>query len=274
MGEELFDIGNARNVHLAWEWELEAIARGQKEATDLASYEDCQLGRWLHGTGLRKYKETEHIHQLVDVHQRFHAVAHRILTGMKNAQFDSVEQDLKRVRILSQEIIFTLTAIEFSALKQQRSFSGLPGPLRKVLQQMFDTDSKEVASSPMVLEAGEARLTHFRWSQDLLSAFRNRGRGIVLKPAESCALGLWIHTVGLRKHADLSDMHRLDQAHKAFHQKAALSVRAIKNSHGQQADRAYEEMLRYSLEVVYLLTTIENRLIHTDSLAPRLMIHG
>ncbi|MBF0447481.1 MAG: CZB domain-containing protein [Magnetococcales bacterium] len=265
---ELFDITNARNVHLAWEWELEAIAKGQQSVAKLPSYEDCQLGLWLHRTGINKYRDSEYIHQLMDVHRKFHTVAERIITGMNQSRFGVVEENLKEVRALSQEIVFTLTAIEFSALQKQRPFSTLPAPLRRIMQTLFTGREEREDGINEALDAGQARMTHFRWSQDLLRAFRHRGRDVALKPAESCALGVWIHNVGLKKHGDLPSLKRLDLVHKAFHHKASLSVKALQNRKDLQAGRTYEDMIQHSLEVVYLLTTIENQLQSSGSLTP------
>ncbi|MBF0455882.1 MAG: CZB domain-containing protein [Magnetococcales bacterium] len=272
--KELFDLSNARNVHLAWEWELEAIAKGKKPSLDLKSYEDCQLGLWLHGTGIDKYRDSEHINQLVDVHRQFHIKAEKIIQGMQQSRFDIVETALQEVRSLSQEIVFTLTAIEFNALQKQRTFSSLPNPIRRVLQRMFDSEGEVSTGNHSILEAGEARLTHFKWSQELLKSFRNRGRDVVLKPAESCALGFWIHNVGFQKHGELADLKRLDIAHKAFHQKAETSLSALRNHQDKKAGRAYESMLQHSLEVVYLITSVENRLQDSGSIAPPLSIGG
>lgn len=95
-----------------------------------------------------------------------------------------------------------------------------------------------------------------------------------LRTAGSCALGVWIRTIGLKKYADQEEIRQLDVAHQAFHHKAEQSMKALHHKKERVADRSYEEMLQYSLRVVYLLTVIENQLQNSGSVSPPLNVMG
>ncbi|MBF0368964.1 MAG: CZB domain-containing protein [Magnetococcales bacterium] len=271
---DTFDINMARTVHLKWELDLEAMVAGRIEPTTLESHENCHLGRWLHFVGVKKYQDIEAIHQLIDVHRNFHKVADKIVFDLKHSKWGSVEKNLKQVQSISMDIIFMLTVIEFSSLEKQRGFHSLPNPIRKLMRQLFEKENVSKQNGHQVLEVSHARLTHVRWSRDLLEAFRNRGRDVQLSPAETCPLGVWIRTVGLHKFGELPPMQKLDEAHKSFHLKADQSLNALKRKNDRQADQAYEAMLRYSQEVIYLLTMIEYRLQNNDAIAPPVSISG
>lgn len=271
--ETLFDIGIARNVHLRWELALESMARGNRDAVDLQSYETCELGLWLHKTGVQKYHDIDAIHQLVTIHRKFHTIADSIVFNLQNSNWAAVEEKLKEVRATSREIVFMLTVVEFSFLERQKKFKNLPNPIRNLLVRLFDQpEQSSHEEDPTLLEASHARLTHFQWSRDLLRAFRDRE--VTLTPSETCPLGVWIHSVGLQQHKELADIQKLDLAHKAFHVKAQQAVNALRRKNNHQADVAYNETLRLSQDVVYLLSTIEYQLQSSNSIAPRITIMG
>jgi hypothetical protein len=271
-----FDISLARNMHLRWEYELEAMVHGTRGAIELYPHDQCELGRWLQQVGIKKYQDTDAVHKLVGVHREFHAIADRIVANIRQGNIALVEADQRKIQAISREIVFMLTVVEFSAIEKQRKFSGAPGPIRRLLLQLFDDPSAEVQESGR-LDVSHARLMHFRWSRDLLHAF-HRSHGIgpstTMKPSDQCDLGRWVHDVGMRKHGDLSVVHRLDREHRMFHAKAEESLTALKRRDARHADQAYGEMLQFSQEVVYLLSVIEYKLQNSDSLTPDTRIMG
>jgi hypothetical protein len=268
------DIDIARMAHLNWEQNLEAMVKKGDSAIKLDSHKDCDLGIWLHSTGLKRYKDKGAIRQLIGVHETFHTIADRVSTDMKKADPLSLRMDMKRIRAMSREIIFLLTAIELSSLEMQRRSDRLTHPIKNLLQRLFEGPAYTITDDSQVLEVGHARLVHMQWSRNLLTAFHDWGRNSSLESAEKCSLGAWIKAIGLQRHDKVPEIKELDEMHQAFHSKAEETIRALRKKEMKKADRCYEKMLDYSTEVIYLLSVLELRLIDSGDIAPSANIFG
>lgn len=260
------DIGIARNVHLNWETEIEAVVRGGKKDISLQSHEDCELGLWLHATGIRKYGHYDATRQLVNVHRRFHKAADQILSSLKQSNWDGAETNLQEVRDMSQEIVFLLTEIELSSLERQHRHQLASHPIQSLFLRLFGGPFNAIPADSKVLEVSHARLVHLLWTRGLSSAFGTRGRNSRLEPAETCALGVWIHSVGLLRHPEIVEMVVLDNVHKFFHAKAEATVLALSKKNDARADKSYAEMLKFSREAIYLLSMIEFKLLSAETI--------
>jgi hypothetical protein len=268
------DIDIARIAHLNWEQNLENMVRKGEVSTELQSHKECDLGVWLHKTGIKKYKDNHAVRQLIEVHETFHAVADRLSTDIKMADPLSLKLDLKKIRETSREIIFLLTAIELSALEMQQRNQFLANPIQNLLKRLFEGPSYAIAEDNKVLELGHARLVHLQWSRNLLEAFHDWGKNSSLESASRCPLGAWIHSVGLRRYKSIPEIHELDKMHQAFHSKAEETIRALRKKEMKKSDKSYERMLNYSSEVIYLLSVLELRLIDSSDIAPPVNIFG
>ncbi|MEO5377219.1 MAG: CZB domain-containing protein [Magnetococcus sp. DMHC-6] len=283
MGVRL-DLGMARNLHLAWEMDLEALTRGEKSSETLPytrihqQWEDCELGLWLHETGVRQYEAHDAIHQLVQVHKQFHQKADALLTQVLAGHHPGAwKNKFDEVRSLSREIVFLLTAVEFGALEKQRPIRReltQLNPLQNLIKRLFEGPSRAVEQDQVCLDVSYARLMHMRWSQDLIKSFRHWGQDAHLDSAEICALGVWIHAVGFKKFSEISEIKMLDKVHKNFHEKAEKTIRELQKKHADDAQRAYNETLELSQEVIYLLSLIEYKLLNLNACTPTVQVFG
>jgi hypothetical protein len=268
------DIDFARMAHLNWEQELESMVKKGTVPKKLQSHKDCDLGAWLHVTGTKKYKGNRAINQLIDVHKTFHTIADRVSNDIKMYDQLSLRMDMKKIRGLSREIIFLLTAIELSSLEMQRRGNILTNPIKSLLRKLFESSNSPISGNNKLLEIGHARLVHLQWSRNLLTAFQDWGNNSALESAGKCSLGAWINMIGKERYESIPEIKELDIMHQEFHKKAEETVRALRKKNIKQSDHSYEKMLDYSTEVIYLLSVLELRLIDSDEIAPSAKVFG
>lgn len=256
------DIGAALNVHLNWEAELEALARGEVKTETLQSHADCALGIWLRNAGMKNYGHHGETAQLFQTHKEFHVEAENVVARLKNQKKETAEKALCNVRDLSREIVFLLSMIELHSLEEERnSFY----PFRELVVRVF-YDSNSVSSDGKSLDISHARLVHLRWAESLSKKFRGWGRKAVIEHAGSCALGVWINSIDPKAHQHIPQMKELDRAHKDFHNKALWTIESLNKREHAHADHHYSEVVELSKDIIYLLSQIEIQLVGTDTL--------
>ncbi|MBF0116135.1 MAG: CZB domain-containing protein [Magnetococcales bacterium] len=259
------DFGIARIAHVMWESELEELAGRRRKTVQLTSHEECELGQWLHGEGIRELYHLTPLRQLVEIHEQFHRSAHLLLSIVSTSTPDQVEQEMRQIRSLSRDIVHFITEAELDYLEHKPLDDFSAHPFRTMIHRLFNIhipghEDRELHS---VLDVSHARLMHLRWSRQLLKAFQNWGRDAVLEPAESCFVGIWIHEVNTRRRFDDAVIHELEDRHQRFHQRAEETIRLLRRKNFRKSEEAYQDVVRLGREVIYLLTRIEMTLLQS-----------
>ncbi|MEO5345527.1 MAG: CZB domain-containing protein [Magnetococcus sp. YQC-9] len=263
------DFGLARIAHVLWESELEDLVSRSRQTVHLTSHEDCELGSWLHGEGIRELYHLAPIRQLVEIHERFHRAALHLLSIFPSATPEQVEQEMRLVRSLSRDIVYFITEAELDYLEHKPLEDFSAHPFKAMIHRLFNIHLPGHGESwnHGVLEVSHARLMHLRWSRQLLKAFQHWGRDAVLEPAEACFVGIWIRDVGTlnRPHAAL--IRELDDKHQLFHQRAEETIRLLRRKNFRKSETTYQEVVLLGREVLYLLTRIELALLQSGQVA-------
>ncbi|MBF0621349.1 MAG: CZB domain-containing protein [Magnetococcales bacterium] len=260
MGAKL-DINVARMIHLNWELDLEALIEKRQPIENLTSYQDCDLGLWLHGDGLHTLGSFSAIRQLVMVHKRFHETVDSVA---KMTSDHDKREGLSEVRTLSREVIYLLTQAEMEYLNAHDQGIGLNQPMFKLWDRLFGRREEKMTQQAM-LDVSHARLLHLKWVQSMPQAFRNHGHGMNLDTAELCSLGVWIHAVGLKKYGQIQEINQLDETHQAFHEYTANTLTALRNKQDSAATHTFAEVHRLSREIIYLLSLVEYKLLDSSA---------
>lgn len=271
MGSDL-DVAVARMAHLSLEMQLESMITHRNTQGETPCHIPpanlCALGLWLADNQQSPQSDTQN--QLFSVHERFHRKAERLVAYLADAGTTLPPQrwvsEMEEIRLLSQEIIFLLTAIELAYLDAQRRHTWMAHPLKELYHRLFDDQQIVLSGEEAVLDVGYARLEHLRWLDALFKSFRNRGRHTWLDSEEQCALGCWIQQVGLSQWADLADMAPLDRAHQQFHTQAARTIQSLQRGRALQAEEAYVAVQAATRELLYLLTRLEMQASHSPSI--------
>lgn len=268
MPNDQLDLNAVRLAHLRWELGLETLLQGDGGCEPLKGHEDCDLGLWIYGSGLRRYGKLNSIWQLKSAHQRFHKAAEDTMSAFGAGRKEEAVAAMAQVRRLSGEILFLLTSLELDVLESQAE-----GPARErgwgLLLYFFGRPPSRDLYSMMVrgqnsttLNVNGARLAHLRWIRDLQRAFRGHGQ-TTLPPSEECDLGVWIHGTAFKKIGRTEELLRLDVVHKQFHNAMSRVLSALKKRQYKVADEVYEDALAHSAEIVSLLTRLQ--FIHENS---------
>ncbi|MBF0373785.1 MAG: CZB domain-containing protein [Alphaproteobacteria bacterium] len=256
----MLDVGAARLSHLRWQMALERFIRGSEVPDSLRGHDDCALGRWLAGEGLRLYGENQRIWVLKVAHKRFHRLADQIL-GQGPSSGDQGAECLEKLRRVSRDILFLLTSLELDASGRGRE------PLRtRFLKWLRSRTRRSDARRP--LSVTEARLAHLRWLGQLQDVLSGSGAAPERCSAASCPLGVWIDGVPNEIVASNPDVVRaLDDAHQRFHQAIETTMTAQSAGDLHLADEAYGDASDFSAEVVFHLTNLELAMAGSGELA-------
>jgi len=112
-----------------------------------------------------------------------------------------------------------------------------------------------------LLDFAKARLMHEQW----LGRLREVLDGVTTMTVEQagsqtqCALGTWLYKHGLKDYSGMAETHRVEAAHKEFHEtvREVVALKAAGDVVG--AERKLMEVGPASRKVIELLTTVERR---------------
>ena len=270
------DVNAVRMSHLKWELALEMLLAGQAKEDALDGHEDCELGTWIYGTGLKKYGKLSVIWQLKTTHKRFHEASDRTIALFRCGQMEQAREAQKQVRGLSCEILFLLTALELDVVSEvvrhhrpRSLMQFLPSQLffrRRPISMLSIRGSSADPQPRHRLNVTGARLAHLQWIRDLQNYFRHHHKQPHILPSDECSLGVWIHGTAMREMGQTPNLIELDRVHKQFHLAAAQVLQALNQHKFSRADQLYEDTLEYSGEIIRTLTVLQLEATQPDFL--------
>ncbi|MBF0416695.1 MAG: CZB domain-containing protein [Magnetococcales bacterium] len=270
------DFGIARIAHVVWESELEELVQQRRKTVHLTSHEDCELGLWLHGEGIRELYHLSPIRQLVEIHERFHRAALHLLSIYATGTPEQIEHEMHLVRSLSRDIVYFITEAELDYLEHKPLEDFSTHPFKTMIHRLFNIHipGHEDTKPYGILEVSHARLMHLRWSRQLLKAFQHWGRDAVLEPSEACFVGIWVRDVGNRNGQHEALIRTLDDKHQRFHQRAEETIRLLRRKNFRRSEEAYQEVVLLGREVLYLLTRIEMAFLQSGEVTKPVNLFG
>jgi methyl-accepting chemotaxis protein len=75
------DFVLAKSKHLAWRIKLMSFLRNEEMLTSeqVVSHEHCDLGKWIYGEALEKYKDNPKIFELEQIHKSLHTHIRKVV---------------------------------------------------------------------------------------------------------------------------------------------------------------------------------------------------
>lgn len=109
-----FDFSAARVKHSAWKIKLRKFLDHNEGLTpqQASSHHDCELGKWLYGEALTKYKHVPEMAVLEREHKQLHATVKTIVDFKSAGNATAAEAEYAKIETLSQRIVNLLTTIE------------------------------------------------------------------------------------------------------------------------------------------------------------------
>jgi chemotaxis protein histidine kinase CheA len=113
------------------------------------------------------------------------------------------------------------------------------------------------------LDFSLVRDKHRQWTATLMQVLEGK---ITMTPKEAgshetCALGKWIYSTGMKEFGAINEMHALEKAHKHFHEQVQ-KVLTLK-SHGDEglAQQELDAMQHVSHQIMELTTSVERKVL-------------
>lgn len=270
------DFCVARVVHVLWESELEELVQKRRKTIKMGSHEDCELGMWLHGDGIRELYHLDSVRQLVGVHEEFHHIADHLVALTLTGQPKSLESEMDQLRRLSHDIVYLITAAELDYLEHKPLSDFSVPPVKSLIHRLFNIHIPEqgYVEKRGILDVSYARLMHLRWSRQLLRAFQDWGKDAVLEEAEACAVGVWIRNVKSKDEYVTQIVNELDEKHQQFHSKAEETIRLLQRKNFRTSETVYNDVVNLGREVLYLLTRIEVAFLQSGTVTSSINVIG
>ncbi len=110
----VIDFSVARSQHIAWRTKLRDFldGKGALTAAQATSPKDCDLGKWLYGTGIQKFGKTPGMNDLEKVHVDMHASVKQVIALKHSGKTSEAAQEYKKFEALSEKVIALLKEVE------------------------------------------------------------------------------------------------------------------------------------------------------------------
>ncbi len=111
---ESFDFSTARSKHLKWKSRIRDFLDGKEsmDESQAVSAHDCDLGKWLYGTGMSKYGQLASMKELESVHSQLHATVKKIVSLKNSGNQAGAEAEFPKIEQFSQRVVELLRQIE------------------------------------------------------------------------------------------------------------------------------------------------------------------
>ena len=132
----MIDISVARLVHLKWVLMLEAGVKKDRIPI-LDGHKDCELGRWIHTHGLKRYGEYPEMLALAKRHKVFHESAAEMARMHEEKNFIGTDMMLEEIKRDSRDLIYLLTAIEYRIINRNALEELIHNPIKTLRGFLF-----------------------------------------------------------------------------------------------------------------------------------------
>jgi hypothetical protein len=101
-------------AHRTWRMKLRAFLDGREkiDPKQIASHQDCELGKWLYSTGLSKYSHLNDLKELEKKHKVMHAIVKQVVDLKMAGKDKEAEQEFVKVHDAAEGVVSLVTAVE------------------------------------------------------------------------------------------------------------------------------------------------------------------
>ncbi|MFN3316862.1 MAG: CZB domain-containing protein [Raineya sp.] len=106
----------AKSKHLAWRIRLSSFLRNEETLTldQVVSHQHCDLGKWIYGEALEKYKDNPKIFELEQVHKELHIYIRNVVELKNGGKEDEANAEYEKMVETSKIIMQLLDELEKS----------------------------------------------------------------------------------------------------------------------------------------------------------------
>lgn len=108
------DFVLAKSKHLAWRMRLMSFLKNEEVLTleQVVSHEHCDLGKWIYGVALEKYKNEPKILDLEQVHKELHAYIRNTVEKKNQGKDAEANEEYEKMLESSKLIMQLLDELE------------------------------------------------------------------------------------------------------------------------------------------------------------------
>jgi methyl-accepting chemotaxis protein len=108
------DFTMARLDHVNWKSYLRSSLEenGKPSQEPAISHQDCELGKWLHSHGLKKYGGFPLMWELDRTHEELHSMATRIIRMRDSGDRVGAKYEFSKMKPISDKVIALLMEVE------------------------------------------------------------------------------------------------------------------------------------------------------------------
>ena len=108
------DFAVARVMHIGWKASLREFLDGKGSLTleQAVSHNECDLGKWLHAEGLKKYGDMPEMQEFDKVHIELHETIKKVVQFKNSGDASSAEKEYEKMDKISSKIFSLLVTIE------------------------------------------------------------------------------------------------------------------------------------------------------------------
>jgi methyl-accepting chemotaxis protein len=101
-------------AHRTWRLKLRSFLDGREniDPKQLASHQDCELGKWLYSTGMSKHGHLREIQELEKKHKSMHGSVRQVVELKKVGKTKEAEQEFAKVHDSAEQVVALLTKVE------------------------------------------------------------------------------------------------------------------------------------------------------------------
>lgn len=101
-------------AHRTWRLRLRSFLDGREniDPKQLASHQDCDLGKWIYSTGVSQYGHLHDMQELEKKHKYMHGLVRQVVTLKSTGKAKEAEAEFSKVHDAAEGVVSQLTKVE------------------------------------------------------------------------------------------------------------------------------------------------------------------
>lgn len=114
------DFTDIRLKHVTWRVRLDDFLEGKPGMTEeeATSHKACEMGKWLHSEGMKRYGTMPEMQELEKKHIELHATVNNIMTLKHSGNISAEKEEREKLDKILRKVMFLLVDIEQKLITQ------------------------------------------------------------------------------------------------------------------------------------------------------------
>jgi len=124
------DFARVKMAHRSWRLKLRSFLDGHEDIDPgkLASHRDCELGKWIYGSGMGAYGHLQEMQELETQHKDMHGLVKQVVELKHGGKAGEAEQGFTRVCEAAEGVIALIDGVEAQVIGSRVTGADSPAP--------------------------------------------------------------------------------------------------------------------------------------------------